>query len=76
LDELIEALIQDDEQPAETPVESVGHPPLVVFLGGIIIGSIAAVFLVLHANKSAALAKKGSKNSAQKRGPSSFTNLD
>ena len=75
MDALIDALIEHDEHAVEAPAESVGHPPMVVFLGGIIIGSVAAVFLVLQANKSSALSKKGSKNSAQKRGPSSGSPL-
>jgi hypothetical protein len=59
LDKLFETLAQAEEHSAtEVPIESVGHPPLVVFLGGIIIGSIAAVFLVLHVNKIAGLSKK------------------
>jgi hypothetical protein len=38
-----------------------GHPPLVVFLGGLIIGSILAVYLVLHINKNAMLKSKNGK---------------
>jgi hypothetical protein len=48
-----------DEPTVPLVPEATGHPPMVLFLGGIIIGSIASVFLVMHLNKAALLAKKG-----------------
>jgi hypothetical protein len=53
IDSLYEILNSAINTPEPTPVEP-SQPPMVFFLGGSIIGSLAAVLLVIYLNKSIA----------------------